>query len=184
MTAAPKTFKKLNAIQTITAHLTAISTTQNTQSLHHQHTLTTSCSNSKKCCGYSDSTPQIFHHYHTGWGDQMHFNNATCKFPSKLHAILTWKYIVSPSLLSLNPVIPYNKKTPIFHFNRCIWYPSQDPDEDEPNIQILLEHRFYKEKSKSVKQFCDKCSTIIWGLLQTWYICTGECLLFIRFSFS
>ncbi|XP_032891571.1 differentially expressed in FDCP 8 homolog isoform X2 [Amblyraja radiata] len=49
----------------------------------------------------------------------------------------------------------------------------KDPDEDEPNIQILLEHRFYKEKSKSVKQFCDKCSTIIWGLLQTWYICTG-----------
>ncbi|XP_078400599.1 differentially expressed in FDCP 8 homolog isoform X2 [Cetorhinus maximus] len=49
----------------------------------------------------------------------------------------------------------------------------QDPDEDEPDIQILLEHRFYKEKSKSVKQFCDKCSTIIWGLLQTWYTCTG-----------
>uniref|UniRef100_A0A4W3J1T0 Differentially expressed in FDCP 8 homolog n=1 Tax=Callorhinchus milii TaxID=7868 RepID=A0A4W3J1T0_CALMI len=49
----------------------------------------------------------------------------------------------------------------------------KDPDEDEPNIQILLEHRFYKEKSKSVKQFCDKCSTIIWGLLQTWYTCTG-----------
>ncbi|XP_072374138.1 differentially expressed in FDCP 8 homolog isoform X2 [Scyliorhinus torazame] len=49
----------------------------------------------------------------------------------------------------------------------------KDPDEDEPNIRILLEHRFYKEKSKSVKQFCDKCSTIIWGLLQTWYTCTG-----------
>ncbi|XP_062923121.1 differentially expressed in FDCP 8 homolog isoform X1 [Mobula hypostoma] len=49
----------------------------------------------------------------------------------------------------------------------------KDPDEDEPNIQILLEHRFFKEKSKSVKQFCDKCGTIIWGLLQTWYTCTG-----------
>ncbi|XP_060694022.1 differentially expressed in FDCP 8 homolog isoform X2 [Hemiscyllium ocellatum] len=49
----------------------------------------------------------------------------------------------------------------------------KDPDEDEPNIRIILEHRFYKEKSKSVKQFCDKCSTIIWGLLQTWYTCTG-----------
>nr|XP_054390360.1 differentially expressed in FDCP 8 homolog isoform X4 [Pongo abelii] len=49
----------------------------------------------------------------------------------------------------------------------------KDPNEDEPNIQVLLEHRFYKEKSKSVKQTCDKCNTIIWGLIQTWYTCTG-----------
>ncbi|KAI2653750.1 hypothetical protein H4Q32_014081 [Labeo rohita] len=48
-----------------------------------------------------------------------------------------------------------------------------DPEEDEPNLQVLLEHRFSKEKSKSVKQMCDKCSTIIWGLIQTWYTCTG-----------
>lgn len=50
----------------------------------------------------------------------------------------------------------------------------QDPSEDEPNIRVLLEHRFYKEKSKSVKQTCDKCNAIIWGLIQTWYTCTGE----------
>ncbi|XP_073785148.1 differentially expressed in FDCP 8 homolog isoform X1 [Danio rerio] len=49
----------------------------------------------------------------------------------------------------------------------------QDPEEDEPNLQVMLEHRFSKEKSKSVKQMCDKCSTIIWGLIQTWYTCTG-----------
>ncbi|XP_073164403.1 differentially expressed in FDCP 8 homolog isoform X4 [Lepidochelys kempii] len=49
----------------------------------------------------------------------------------------------------------------------------KDPSEDEPNIRVLLEHRFYKEKSKSVKQTCDKCNTIIWGLIQTWYTCTG-----------
>ncbi|XP_051485097.1 differentially expressed in FDCP 8 homolog isoform X2 [Apus apus] len=49
----------------------------------------------------------------------------------------------------------------------------KDPDEDEPNIRVVLEHRFYKEKSKSVKQMCDKCSAIIWGLIQTWYTCTG-----------
>ncbi|XP_040471394.1 differentially expressed in FDCP 8 homolog isoform X2 [Falco naumanni] len=49
----------------------------------------------------------------------------------------------------------------------------KDPSEDEPNIRVVLEHRFYKEKSKSVKQMCDKCSTIIWGLIQTWYTCTG-----------
>uniref|UniRef100_A0A671N4B2 Phorbol-ester/DAG-type domain-containing protein n=1 Tax=Sinocyclocheilus anshuiensis TaxID=1608454 RepID=A0A671N4B2_9TELE len=49
----------------------------------------------------------------------------------------------------------------------------KDPEEDEPNLQVLLEHRFAKEKSKSVKQMCDKCSTIIWGLIQTWYTCTG-----------
>uniref|UniRef100_A0A8C7HCN4 Differentially expressed in FDCP 8 homolog n=1 Tax=Oncorhynchus kisutch TaxID=8019 RepID=A0A8C7HCN4_ONCKI len=48
-----------------------------------------------------------------------------------------------------------------------------DPEEDEPNLRVLLEHRFSKEKSKSVKQTCDKCSTIIWGLIQTWYTCTG-----------
>uniref|UniRef100_A0ABK0LFY5 Differentially expressed in FDCP 8 homolog n=1 Tax=Rattus norvegicus TaxID=10116 RepID=A0ABK0LFY5_RAT len=49
----------------------------------------------------------------------------------------------------------------------------KDPNEEEPNIRVLLEHRFYKEKSKSVKQTCDKCNTIIWGLIQTWYTCTG-----------
>ncbi|KPP67647.1 differentially expressed in FDCP 8-like [Scleropages formosus] len=49
----------------------------------------------------------------------------------------------------------------------------QDPEEDEPNLRVLLEHRFSKEKSKSVKQTCDKCSAIIWGLIQTWYTCTG-----------
>ncbi|XP_073515317.1 differentially expressed in FDCP 8 homolog isoform X2 [Phyllobates terribilis] len=49
----------------------------------------------------------------------------------------------------------------------------KDPHEDEPNMRIILEHRFYKEKSKSVKQVCDKCSTFIWGLIQTWYTCTG-----------
>ncbi|XP_023378474.1 differentially expressed in FDCP 8 homolog isoform X2 [Pteropus vampyrus] len=49
----------------------------------------------------------------------------------------------------------------------------KDPNEDEPHIRVLLEHRFYKEKSKSVKQTCDKCNAIIWGLIQTWYTCTG-----------
>ncbi|TSZ97526.1 AFG3-like protein 1 [Bagarius yarrelli] len=49
----------------------------------------------------------------------------------------------------------------------------KDPEEDEPNLRVVLEHRFSKEKSKSVKQTCDKCSTIIWGLIQTWYTCTG-----------
>ncbi|KAM5137905.1 differentially expressed in FDCP 8 homolog isoform 2-T3 [Mantella aurantiaca] len=49
----------------------------------------------------------------------------------------------------------------------------KDPHEEEPNMRIILEHRFYKEKSKSVKQMCDKCSTFIWGLIQTWYTCTG-----------
>lgn len=53
------------------------------------------------------------------------------------------------------------------------WPPPQDPSEDEPNIRVLLEHRFYKEKSKSVKHTCDKCHTVIWGLIQTWYTCTG-----------
>lgn len=53
------------------------------------------------------------------------------------------------------------------------WASFQDPSEDEPNIRVLLEHRFYKEKSKGVKQTCDKCNAIIWGLIQTWYTCTG-----------
>lgn len=45
--------------------------------------------------------------------------------------------------------------------------PLQDPGEAEPNIRVVLEHCFYKEKSKSVKQMRDKCSIIIWGLIQT-----------------
>ncbi|NXK79542.1 DEFI8 protein, partial [Amazona guildingii] len=49
----------------------------------------------------------------------------------------------------------------------------KDPGEAEPNTRVVLEHCFYKEKSKSVKQMCDKCSIIIWGLIQTWYTCTG-----------
>ncbi|XP_028333776.1 differentially expressed in FDCP 8 homolog isoform X2 [Physeter macrocephalus] len=49
----------------------------------------------------------------------------------------------------------------------------KDPSEEEPNIRVLLEHRFFKEKSKSVTQACDKCHAVIWGLIQTWYTCTG-----------
>ncbi|KAK3570964.1 hypothetical protein QTP86_031233 [Hemibagrus guttatus] len=58
----------------------------------------------------------------------------------------------------------------------------KDPEEDEPNLRILLEHRFSKEKSKSVKQTCDKCSTIIWGLIQTWYTCTALNIFFHFFT--
>ncbi|MBV96237.1 Differentially expressed in FDCP 8, partial [Eschrichtius robustus] len=42
----------------------------------------------------------------------------------------------------------------------------KDPNEDEPNIRVLLEHRFYKEKSKSVKQTCDKCHTVSRGSMR------------------
>ncbi|XP_027629259.1 differentially expressed in FDCP 8 homolog isoform X2 [Tupaia chinensis] len=51
----------------------------------------------------------------------------------------------------------------------------KDPSEEEPDIRVLLEHRFHKEKSKSVKQACDRCHAVIWGLVQTWYTCTGCC---------
>lgn len=85
-------------------------------------------------------------------------------------------FLLSPGSLSGFKIIMYLKlncdSNEVFFF--CI-IPLKDPEEDEPNLRIVLEHRFSKEKSKSVKQTCDKCSTIIWGLIQTWYTCTGEC---------
>ncbi|XP_078599865.1 differentially expressed in FDCP 8 homolog B-like [Branchiostoma floridae x Branchiostoma japonicum] len=45
--------------------------------------------------------------------------------------------------------------------------------EEEPNIKVILGHKFKKRQGKSVKYSCEQCNNLIWGMLQTWYGCKG-----------
>ncbi|CAH1230622.1 DEF8 [Branchiostoma lanceolatum] len=45
--------------------------------------------------------------------------------------------------------------------------------EEEPNIKVILGHRFKKRQGKSVKYSCEQCNNLIWGMLQSWYGCKG-----------
>ncbi|XP_061407296.1 differentially expressed in FDCP 8 homolog isoform X3 [Lethenteron reissneri] len=49
----------------------------------------------------------------------------------------------------------------------------KEPEDEEPDVKLLLDHRFRKRHSRSVKHSCERCSTLIWGVLQTWYTCSG-----------
>ncbi|XP_014675294.1 PREDICTED: uncharacterized protein LOC106815331 isoform X3 [Priapulus caudatus] len=56
--------------------------------------------------------------------------------------------------------------------------------EEEPDVKVVLGHKFVKrEQSKSYQHHCEKCCTLIWGMLQLWYRCKkcgfrchGKCL--------
>lgn len=47
----------------------------------------------------------------------------------------------------------------------------EGPDELEPKIKQVLGHQLRKRKSKSIKNYCDCCNGLIWGVLQLWYRC-------------
>uniref|UniRef100_UPI00358F9491 differentially expressed in FDCP 8 homolog isoform X2 n=1 Tax=Myxine glutinosa TaxID=7769 RepID=UPI00358F9491 len=49
----------------------------------------------------------------------------------------------------------------------------REPEEEEPDIKLILDHRFRKRKSRGIRHSCDKCNTLIWGMLHSWYTCTG-----------
>uniref|UniRef100_A0A8C4R821 Differentially expressed in FDCP 8 homolog n=1 Tax=Eptatretus burgeri TaxID=7764 RepID=A0A8C4R821_EPTBU len=49
----------------------------------------------------------------------------------------------------------------------------KEPEEEEPDIKLILDHRFRKRKSRGIRHSCDKCNTLVWGMLHSWYTCTG-----------
>ena len=56
----------------------------------------------------------------------------------------------------------------------------EGPVVDEPDIKHVVGHRFTGRDSKSSKHYCEKCSGVIWGVLQTWYRCLSKFLFLIQ----
>ena len=46
--------------------------------------------------------------------------------------------------------------------------------EEEEDVKVVVGHRFKKRESKGSEHYCEKCASVIWGVLHTWYKCTGE----------
>lgn len=49
----------------------------------------------------------------------------------------------------------------------------EGPIEEEEDVKIVVGHRFKKRLAKSSKHYCEKCASVIWGVLQSWYKCTA-----------
>ncbi|XP_070536130.1 differentially expressed in FDCP 8-like isoform X2 [Ptychodera flava] len=49
----------------------------------------------------------------------------------------------------------------------------EGPEEEEPDTKVTLGHRFKKKTTKTAKHHCEKCTSLIWGMIQTWYRCKG-----------
>ena len=50
----------------------------------------------------------------------------------------------------------------------------EGPTEPDSDVKIVVGHRFMKRDSNSSKHYCEKCTSVIWGVFQTWYKCTGK----------
>ena len=47
--------------------------------------------------------------------------------------------------------------------------PTLVPDD----VKLVVGHKFTEQKSRSSKYYCEKCNTMILGVIQTWFRCTG-----------
>ncbi|KAK7478602.1 hypothetical protein BaRGS_00030134 [Batillaria attramentaria] len=50
----------------------------------------------------------------------------------------------------------------------------EGPEPVEKDKVVVMGHRFQRKESRSSKYYCEKCNSIIWGVLQEWRRCT-EC---------
>ena len=41
------------------------------------------------------------------------------------------------------------------------------------DVQIVVGHEFKRRTSKRSKHYCEKCASVIWGVMQAWYKCNG-----------
>lgn len=60
---------------------------------------------------------------------------------------------------------------PITVFPKCTT--QEGPVEEEPEIKHVVGHRFKARLSSSSKHYCEKCSGVIWEVVQNWYKCLG-----------
>ncbi|XP_074644650.1 differentially expressed in FDCP 8 homolog isoform X2 [Tubulanus polymorphus] len=47
----------------------------------------------------------------------------------------------------------------------------EGPEEAPEDWKLVLGHRFRHQDSKSSQRHCERCNTVIWGMLQLWYRC-------------
>ncbi|XP_071957898.1 differentially expressed in FDCP 8-like [Antedon mediterranea] len=45
------------------------------------------------------------------------------------------------------------------------------PEEENPGIKVIVGHRFKRKHGKGVNPQCERCNSLIWRLLQSWYRC-------------
>ncbi|CAH1779563.1 unnamed protein product, partial [Owenia fusiformis] len=50
----------------------------------------------------------------------------------------------------------------------------EEPVQLDKDTKYILGHQFKPISGKSSKHYCERCNTVIWGVLQTWYKCK-EC---------
>ena len=50
----------------------------------------------------------------------------------------------------------------------------EEKEAEDKNIKIVVGHHFEEKQSRSSKHYCEKCNSVIWGMLQRWYRCTGK----------
>ena len=44
---------------------------------------------------------------------------------------------------------------------------------------MVVGHKFELKTSRGSKHYCEKCNAVIWGMLQEWYRCSGNAVVFI-----
>lgn len=50
----------------------------------------------------------------------------------------------------------------------------EGPEPVPDGVKVVVGHKFELKTSRGSKHYCEKCNTVIWGMLQEWYRCT-EC---------
>ncbi|XP_033124767.1 differentially expressed in FDCP 8 homolog B-like isoform X2 [Anneissia japonica] len=45
------------------------------------------------------------------------------------------------------------------------------PEEDSPDIKVIVGHRFRRKHGRGVNHQCESCNSLIWRMLQSWYRC-------------
>ena len=41
-------------------------------------------------------------------------------------------------------------------------------------FKVVVGHRFEERESQSSKRYCEKCNSVIWGVLQASFKCSGK----------
>jgi hypothetical protein len=54
-----------------------------------------------------------------------------------------------------------------------ILFLQDEPAVQEENVLTVLGHRLVRKESRSSKYYCEKCNSLIWGVVQEWRKCLG-----------
>ena len=79
------------------------------------------------------------------------------------------------SRLSASTKLTWMVRTPLTStFDKIMFLSQDEPQVIEKNVVSVLGHRLMRKESRSSKYYCEKCNSIIWGLVQEWRKCLGK----------